>query len=212
MQNLANDVVGGINSYIAEQQKQELPSLITLIQFHSSEPQQVIFDAQPIKHTRPLGPDDYRPGGRTPLYDAIGATVRRAEKNSRAEKENVVIIIFSDGEENSSRRDNQFTVTKMIEEKKEEGWAFVFMGANIDAFAEASKAGIDRQSTQNFVPDSEGVKAAFGSISGASIQYSRTMSKKASSKRERVEEASRIMNDFQEAEEDWEQRNDFNGL
>ena len=86
MHHLKEDVLGGLNSYIAEQQRDDSSSnsthggnvFFSLIQFDSVNPTDVTVDGLPIQEVKPFL--DYQPRGGTPLYDAIGNTVTRAEE------------------------------------------------------------------------------------------------------------------------------------
>ncbi len=69
----------------------------------------------------------------------------------------VIFVITTDGLENSSRRYIQEDIRRKIEAKKECGWEFLFLGANIDAGKEAQKIGIDRNRSVTYKNDGKGV-------------------------------------------------------
>lgn len=167
-------------------------TLFSLVQFDSGDPHHVVIDAVPMDEVLPLDHSDYQPRGSTPLYDAIGLLVARAANSTTApgvstrassgsggsgsggKHRNVelpVVIIFTDGAENTSREWDRSSIAKLIREKESEGWTFVFLGANQDAFAEGGRIGLSRGSTQNYVPDQEGVRSAFAAMSSASKQH-----------------------------------------
>jgi len=211
MSHLRDDVIGGINTYVREQQVDaDLGSLFTLVQFDGPDAHQCTVDAKSIHDVEPLTRADYVPRGMTPLYDAIGRLIARAEQGA-AEKR--VIIVFTDGQENASREHSMQTVKKLIDAKKDEGWAFVFLGANVDAFAEGGNVGIARGATQNWHADSGGVHKAFSSLSKASSNYVRSTkrSKTASGAPSEVlaglkAAASNFFDGFNDAQEDFESR------
>ena len=83
-----------------------------------------------------------------------------------------MVVIITDGEENSSRFYSLREVKHMIERQKEHyGWEFIFLGANIDAVETATRFGIDRDMAVDYVPDKEGVELNFRMMSEAVASY-----------------------------------------
>ena len=80
----------------------------------------------------------YSPGGMTSLYDAITTAVN---KESEIKAKNQLVIVMSDGGENTSTFSNKTSVSQLIETKQEKEWTFVFIGADMDAYGEASAVG-----------------------------------------------------------------------
>jgi len=114
----------------------------------------------------------FQPNGQTALLDAIGKTINSIESN---EDNKVIVVIITDGEENSSIEFNKQKINEMISEKKEKGWEFVFLGANQDAIQEAGKLGIGADSSLTYSTDV--AKQAFTSLSCA-ISRSRSTPQK----------------------------------
>ena len=82
--------------------------------------------------------------------------------------EKTLFIITTDGYENASKRYDYETVRKMIERQKEKyGWEFLFLGANIDAAAEAKRFGISADRAVNYKCDEEGTALNYEVISEA---------------------------------------------
>lgn len=90
---------------------------------------------------------EYRPRGNTALYDAIGHTVRRMKKAiDRFDKS--IVVIVTDGYENSSTIDDRKSINKLVNKLQKSGnWTFIYLGANVDSWAEANKIGIPRGNT-----------------------------------------------------------------
>lgn len=173
MEPLADDVVGGFNGFLAQQQADGHDAVMTLVQFDSQDPHEVLFDATPLAEVRPLERARFQPRGGTPLYDAMGHLI--ADATIRAEKmgidgrpaEEVLFVTFTDGMENQSTEYTQAQVFGLISKRQERGWTFAYMGANQDAYAEGGKVGYTVGNTQNFAPDGAGAAAAFASLSPA---------------------------------------------
>lgn len=169
MWNTAKDARGGFNSFLTEQRKVEGTCRMSLTQFDTSF--NVCYEGTPIVEVEELTEKTYKPGGGTALLDAVGntinAAVQRIEKLDKSERpDKVFVVIITDGEENSSEEHTLETIKKMIDEQKEEGWEFIFIGANIDAFAAGHSFGVGAASTLQYDATSKGTKAAYASLSG----------------------------------------------
>ena len=104
----------------------------------------------------------------TPLYDAIDRTIDYAERTSDGSPD-VVIVVFTDGHENASRKATRQSVFNKIEEKKKRGWTFVFLGANIDSYATGGSMGYSAGSTMNYAPTKAGLDYGWGTVSKAML-------------------------------------------
>lgn len=182
MQNIRSDIVGGLNSYVSSQKEDEGvsgDSIMTIVQFDSHDQHEVLLDAEPIKDIPEFTHSDFVPRGGTPLNDAIGEIISRAEtraKDKSHPEEIIVMIILTDGKENDSTTHTRQSISKVIRDKEDtHGWTFVFLGANIDAFEESEGLNIKRGNTQNFHPDSTGVRSAFSALSKASSNLKKTI-------------------------------------
>ncbi len=112
-----------------------------------------IFDSASIdllQHAHPaasfmeLSRANYVPRASTPLLDAIGHVVAETDKVALRDGEKVALVILTDGHENASTEHTKETIKKLLSDRKEnKGWLVVFLGADVDAFAEAGAIGID---------------------------------------------------------------------
>lgn len=112
---------------------------------------------------------DYMPGGMTALLDAVGRTIHKMDMVAgihRKDKGNkVLFVIITDGEENDSKEYTYADVKKLIKDRQENaGWEFIFLGANIDAAAEAENLGIDRDRAVKYKNTGSGVRANFMAV------------------------------------------------
>lgn len=168
MQGLESDTIGGFNSTLQSQRAEEGECIITTVLFDNL--YELLHDRIPIKGVEPLTDKDYYVRGSTALHDAAGITLAKIDnvqkntvKSERADK--VIFVIITDGQENSSREYTGAQVHNMISAKKEEGWEFLFLGANIDAKETAAKLGIDAARAADFVPDALGTQTLYNSVS-----------------------------------------------
>jgi Mg-chelatase subunit ChlD len=173
MASMADDVIGGFNTLLAEQQGDGADARMTLVQFDTEEPHHVIADAVPIAEMIPLTARTFVPRGGTPLLDATGLLLTRAIH--RAEElrelgqpaEQIVIATITDGHENQSTEHTLATIRQLVEQRTAAGWTFVFLGAGLDAYGDSVGMGIDQRSIQAFAPDGTGAQAAFTNLSGS---------------------------------------------
>lgn len=169
MAGLEKDTIGGFNSMIERQKKEDGEALVSTIIF--DDVSAVIHDRVPIKEVKPLTEKEYYVRGCTALFDAIGGAIHHIgniHKYAREQDipEHTLFVITTDGFENSSRFYNSETVKKMIEkEKNVYGWEFLFLGANIDAIETARTFGIGADRAVNYNSDSVGTRLNYEVLS-----------------------------------------------
>ena len=169
MRGLEADTIGGFNSMIEKQRKEEGEAYISTVLFDDQT--EVIYDRVSVDKVEPMNDRQYYVRGCTALLDAIGGAInhianvhRYAREEDRPEK--TMFIITTDGMENSSRMYTYKMVKKMVEkEKKKYGWEFLFLGANIDAIETAGRFGIGADRAINYECDSVGVTLNYQAIS-----------------------------------------------
>lgn len=167
MSGLESDTIGGFNSMLEKQKKQEGEVLVSTVLFNQESA--VLHDRKNIREIAPLTAEDYQVGGCTALIDAIGNAVhhiRNVHKYIREEDvpENTLFVITTDGLENASRKYDSDTVKSMVKAQQEKGWNFLFLGANIDAVETAGRFGISRDFAANFRNDASGIAENFNSL------------------------------------------------
>ena len=177
MSSLAEDVVGGYNEFVLSQQRGSGECALTTVQFDSQDPFETLVDDADITQVALLGRGAYQPRGMTPLFDAIGSLLDHAEGLERQRqsrglaKRDQVVVVFTDGLENASRRFTPAEVFGRIEELKTAGWTFVFLGANQDSYATGASLGVDAGNVSDWEPSRDGVRLAFESVDRASHAY-----------------------------------------
>ena len=173
MATLQNDVIGGFNSLVEDQKRQPGDASLTLATFDSVT--DFVYLCRPIGDVEPLCACTYRPGGSTALLDAICTTIdavggRLAKLPEYERPGKVLVVIMTDGEENSSIFHRLADVRTRIEHQKTKySWDFVYLGANQDTFHEAGNLGINI--SYDWLSDSTGTKEAYTSTSGMISAY-----------------------------------------
>lgn len=170
MHGLETDTIGGFNSMIDEQKKLEGEALVSCVLFNNE--MQVIYDRTPLAKVLPMTEKDYSARGTTALIDAIGRAVHHignVHKYIREEDvpEHTIFLITTDGMENASHEYSANEVRRMIETRKEQGWEFIFIGANIDSVETAKHFGIREDRTVDYVHDRQGTAANYNAMNKA---------------------------------------------
>ena len=170
MGGLESDTIGGFNGMISKQKVQGKNVNVTTILFDDEV--DIIHDRFPVGIIEPLTEKEYFVRGCTALLDAVGTAIEKMEnvqkhlpEDHRAGK--IIFVITTDGLENSSEHFTQEQIRRKIEAKKECGWEFLFLGANIDAGREAEKIGIARNRSVTYENDSEGIAVSFKAVGNA---------------------------------------------
>ena len=171
MSGLEADTIGGFNSMIERQKKEDGEALVSTVLF--SNESDVIHDRVDLRQISPLTEREYFVGGCTALIDAIGGAIHHignVHKYAREEDrpEHTIFIITTDGMENASHRYSSDQVKAMVQRQKEKyGWEFLFLGANIDAVETAAHFGISEDRAVTYRNDSRGQALNYAGISEA---------------------------------------------
>ncbi len=177
MESIRDDTIGGFNTFLHEQKDAAGMATITLVQFDSQNPYEVIYKFKPIAEIPGLDRQTYVPRAATPLFDAVGRGIIALDQQlSRLPVEKkparVVFVIVTDGKENASYEFRREQIEKMIAEKQEQSdWQFVFLSADLAAIREAESVGFMRKKSLAFDKNSAGTSRAWGSLSGAVAFY-----------------------------------------
>jgi hypothetical protein len=185
MGHLQKDVVGGVNTLLAEQRKLPGKATVTLAQFDNgpyyeqsalrspwapipiNDSYEVNYNFVDINFVKDLTTADYKPRGSTALRDSFakliddtGANLAKMNESDRPER--VIFVVQTDGEENSSLRVTiEELRQKVTTQTNQFNWQFIFMGANIDSFSTAHSYGIASANTTNFTASSAGVEGSY---------------------------------------------------
>ncbi len=163
MASIAEDVVAGFDRFFAEQRAIAGDATVSIVQFDGEDPHDVLVDARPLKKVRSIA-DRFEPRGMTPLYDAVGLLLDRAEDRGGDDADQLVVIL-TDGCENASHRWDQRSLFKRISRLQARGWTFVFLGANQDSYDAGAGVGLQAGNVSNFRADAVGVAASYTGLS-----------------------------------------------
>lgn len=162
MQGMEEDTIGGYNGYLDNMKDSD--AKVTTVLFNGSH--EMITNGKCIKNVKKLSRKQYIPGGSTALLDAIGDTIKYMDGKC---SNKVLFIITTDGEENSSRRYTKEDIKRLI--NIHDNWEFIYLGADIDSYSEASSIGIKSDRTSNYKKTSKGVSKLFDKLKNMSWLY-----------------------------------------
>lgn len=172
MSGLESDTIGGFNATLKAHQEADGQAVVSTVLFdHETK---VLHDRIPIENVSPITEKDYKVRGCTALLDAVGGAIRHISNIHKYlpeeyKPEHTIFVITTDGLENASTKYTYKQVKHLITEKEEAGWDFLFLGANIDAAAEASKIGIPIARAATFIADKIGSKTMYGAVCAETI-------------------------------------------
>ncbi|MBQ2655205.1 MAG: VWA domain-containing protein [Erysipelotrichaceae bacterium] len=168
MSGLESDTIGGYNSFLEKQKEEDGSCLVSTVLFNQHS--KVIHDRVDLVKIEKMDRKDYLASGTTALIDAMGDAIhhiKNVHKYIRKEDvpANTIFVIITDGLENASHKYSSDDVKKMVEQQKEKGWEFLFLGANIDAVETARTYGIAEDRTSDYLCDEVGIEKNFDALS-----------------------------------------------
>ena len=169
MAGLEEDTIGGFNSMMAKQKETGEKALVSTVLFDDE--CEVIHDRVPIAKIEKMTDKQYYVRGCTALLDAVGGAIHHignihkyAREEDRPDK--TIFVITTDGLENASSNYSYEKVQKMVKrQQKKYGWEFIFIGANIDAYAVGQKFGFRKDRTVNYIADDMGTANVYDGVS-----------------------------------------------
>lgn len=168
MMSIRDATISGFNELLETHQRENPGASLSLHLFDEVPAEPKLYN--PITSAEPLSYKSYTPGGTTALYDAIVQAIRVAE-GTKAER--VAFIIVTDGMENASASETRESAKALIDWHTNEGkgWAFTFLGANIDSYAVGGGLGIAAAATMNYNASPIGTQTMFQTVARSTSSY-----------------------------------------
>ena len=177
------EAINGFNEFLKKQRELKDKATLTVALFDDQ--YQLLYDDVDVKDVPDITYDTWTPRGMTALLDAIGKTINAVKANriklGSEKPDKVLVCIVTDGKENASqeyvaRQGNKGDVIKkLIKECENEGWNFIYLAANQDAFDVGSTFGVSYGNTYNFAATAAGASAMSMTLNNATVSY-RSMS------------------------------------
>ena len=176
-----SDIIGGFNAMIAKQKKEDYRALVSTVLFNGRTA--LVHDRIALETVPDMTEQDYCVYGNTALLDAIGENIQRIKmihhyirEEDRPNK--TLFVVMTDGMENASRRFSGAQIREMIQEQENTaGWEFMFIGADIDAFASADDVGIHRSHTARMSKSEDSFTGGFDAIGDVMYRVAESESK-----------------------------------
>ena len=181
MQHVADKTISGFNEFLETHQKLPGEALLTLVKFNTN--YEIVHNGVNIEDVPKLNKNTYQPHGMTALLDAVGRSIDEVGKRYDAMSEEdrpaqVIFMIMTDGEENSSEEYNLEQIKEKTKKRQDENkWEFVFMGADQNAWTAGHSMGLF-QNVNYTVSDTHNVFAKAAYYSANSRMYSKEKSMK----------------------------------
>lgn len=180
MGSIIEDAIGGLNEFINQQKKLEDDATMSVVLFDDR--YEILYDNIPIKEVKNFDKSTWYPRGTTALYDAIGKTVNDVKNTHSKLKEEekpdkVLVCIVTDGMENASREYTCDNIKELISKSEKDGWSFIYLAANQDAFDVGTSFGISSGNTLDFTADGAGMENVSASLTNATTYYRSTTAK-----------------------------------
>ena len=178
MGGIRKDTIGGFNTFIEDQKKEPGQANVSLINF--SDELKKIYRCENIQKVATLTTKNYVPGGLTALYDGIGTMIDTLKgdidkRNDIDKPGKVIVVIITDGYENCSKEYDAAKIKKQIKDLEDNhSWAFLYLGANQDAFSTGANLGMSRVHTANWVGTKSGSAKLYKSVSDTMSNYRAT--------------------------------------
>lgn len=172
MENCKQETIKGFNGYIDTLRDKKAESVVlTLTQFDTIGID-ILHDAVSLKSVAKLNDESYEPRGGTPLYDAMGQTIRATEK-SAGSKFKVLFVTLTDGQENSSAEWNEQTIKSLIRQKEEnDHWTFVHIGVGANGWDAVQRVAVGTRSFSNVLKiDPKDTKKTYARMGQMTANY-----------------------------------------
>lgn len=173
MSDCIEQTLSGLNEYIEDQKKVDGKCTLSLFTFDTN--YHCLFNGVDIQDVKPVTIDQCQPSGCTALMDSLGKSIDDAGQRLAVMKEEdrpsqILVVILTDGEENSSKEYTSDKIKQMITTQQNDfAWNFVFLGADFDAFKTAHLFGVSADNVHNY--DKAQTRKTFSNLSSTTRSY-----------------------------------------
>lgn len=168
------ETISGVNEQIQELKKtSSIDSTFTLVKFSGPTDIKVIYSATPISEVKEITEEDYEPNGGTAMYDGVGRLLNEfQQKVDDNENTSYLVLVVSDGEENTSQEYDSPKIAAMIKERlATKRWSINYIGANQDLTQVTQQMGINLGNSFKYASNVRGTQAMWGSTSNCTGAY-----------------------------------------
>lgn len=178
MRPLAAEMVNGFNRLVADQAAEAGRTWVTHVAFDQQVKVHDDHRAWGAADLPKMTVADYeRYQGMTALCDAVGTAItdtRQWLADNPWFDGKVLVAVFTDGYENASQEYDHTRVAALKTACEADGWAFLFVGAGIDAWAQAAHLGYARGQTISADRSPGGTHSSYAGMSTTASSYRNT--------------------------------------
>lgn len=170
MASCKRETVAGFNDFLSEQRAQHGTCLLTLTKFDTSGQKTPYMDID-VNMTPNMLEDWFIPGGGTNLRDTIGSRLLSLKQRlaTWSVKPNVLIVVMTDGDDNASRTHSEQNIQSAIQSYMNEGWTFVYLGADQNALSTGNRLGFPEGNIKSFA--SSQMRETMQTLAAATTTY-----------------------------------------
>lgn len=163
-----NETVGGIR--VAQEKFADTQEhFVSLMVFCDCE-KRLIYDNVPVAKVKELTSRDYRPCCCTPLYDTMGISLTKLRKDiENIPNSTAIVTVITDGLENASKEYRGPQVKALVEDLKQLGWTFAYMGTNHNVENVANE--LSFENVHSFSYDAQGMGSSWDYERRAKMNY-----------------------------------------
>lgn len=173
MENCRDTTIDAFNEYVMGLRRSDDVDARLSLTIFDSQSIDTLQSAEPAKTFMELTRQNYVPRASTPLLDAIGHVVADIDKTALRAGEKAALVILTDGLENASREHTKETIRKLLTDRQDnKGWLVTFLGADVDAFADAGAIGVHPGKYLSL--KKANLKAALHSAQASQARYTRS--------------------------------------
>lgn len=172
MMPIKQKTISGFNEYVDSMKQADEDVLFSLTTFNAEKIE--TSKLKDIDSIESLTEGTYNPISNTPLYDAIGQTIKKMENFIKAlprddNEYKILFVTLTDGEENSSKEFTRQAIFDLVKQKEKSNWTFVYLGANQDSWLVAQTMGYQRGNVANY--NTAEMKAVMTNLGSASVSF-----------------------------------------
>ncbi len=178
MESIKKQIIQGFNEIVQtvkgiSLQFPEQEHFISLVSFNGLG-SKILHLIDPVEKLETIDAKRYNPDASTPLFDAMGFAINKLNQLIEGKPNcRVLVTIMTDGEENASTEYNGKAIKSLVDELKQNGWTFTYIGADHDV--EKIAMSISITNTLVFEKDEASMKNMFEKEKSARLRFSKNL-------------------------------------
>jgi Mg-chelatase subunit ChlD len=176
MQAAHADALGSVNTYITTSKRNRdlYEARFSMITFNS-ESVDTLRKNEIMETVKPIGSEEYRCSGFTPLFDAVGRGIGILDEAIAGKPEDrAILVIMTDGMENASREFDHAKITSLIKARQDAGWLITFLGEGLDVAKQGQAIGAAAANVATYL-GAQGLRASGMVLAASAARYAKAL-------------------------------------